>query len=192
MREIQRAVPAPERRRRGAQDLHVDDGGPLRVDLGPDDHRVGDHVDVLVNLAGLESTAQVNESVAGRELAVDSVRKLPLGARNHAARGVAGVADGEDVARVVRIGNRVLGAADSAPDHVAERNFGQRFGGHEIPAQQAGNGLAMVLGNGRVKVEGACAGCVPLPAEGHDGEAVAQQPSVAGTVREVPIAAVDE
>ena len=58
----------------------VADGGEATA--GHD--RVGDNVNVFVNLARLKAAVQMNMPVAGDELAVDGVGELPFGARNDA------------------------------------------------------------------------------------------------------------
>ena len=75
---------------------------------------------------------------------------------------------------------------------MAEGDLRENFRRHEISAQEAGDGVAVVFCDGREEAERAWAGRVPLPAEGNDGVAVAQQPRVAGVVGKVPVAAVDE
>ncbi len=50
----------------------------------------------------------------------------------------------------------------------------------------------MILGDGSVERERAGAASIPLPAEGDDGEAVAQKPGVAGVCGEILVAAIDE
>src|SRR5256885_3218891 len=75
---------------------------------------------------------------------------------------------------------------------MAERDFVHFLGRHEVTAKKAGDGFAMVFGDGSVERERAGANGVPLPAERHDRESVAEKPGVAGVVGEVFVAAIDE
>ena len=46
------------------------------------DDRVRHNINVFINLSGVKSSIQMNMPVAGDDLTVDSVRELPLAARN--------------------------------------------------------------------------------------------------------------
>src|SRR5271157_263014 len=83
----------------------ISNGGKTRAG----NNGIGNNVNVLVNLSRLKTAVEVNESIAGDELAVDRVRELPLGARYHRARAFAGIAHCKHVARVVGSGHWILG-----------------------------------------------------------------------------------
>jgi len=131
-------------------------------------------------------------AVAGGERVVDGMGKLPLGAGNDGAGTVARVADGEHVARIVGRRSGVFAAADRGSHQVTERNLRRRFGEHQVATQQPGDGLAIFFRDGRIEPQGARPVGVPLPAEAHNGESVAQQPRVSGVVCEDGVASVDE
>src|SRR5439155_9103956 len=61
-------------------------------------NRVSDDVDVFVDLPRLESSVQTNVPVARLQLATDGMGKLPFGPRDHRARCIARIANGERVA----------------------------------------------------------------------------------------------
>ena len=115
---------------------------------------VFDHVHVFVDLSRMEAAIQMDVPVAGRELSVDGVRKLPLGARNDRPLTVARVTNRQHVARVVRCRDGILDSADAAGDQVSQRNLGHLFRGHKIAAQQAGNRLSFFFRDRRVEVSG--------------------------------------
>lgn len=56
--------------------------------------------------------------VARGQLAVDSLRELPLASGNRRARRLARVSGGKDVPRIVGRGNRIFDTADAAYDQV--------------------------------------------------------------------------
>src|SRR5580700_4504599 len=68
-------------------------------------HRVSDHIHVFVDLSWLEPAVQVNKPVCRDELAIDSMRELPLRAGNDTPRSIARIADREHIARIIRRGN---------------------------------------------------------------------------------------
>jgi hypothetical protein len=101
------------------------------------------------------------------------------------ARAVGSVANGEDVAGVLirnfgGFADRVFGAAQVAGDDVAQRPVIDLRDGSEVVAEEAGDGLGSVVGDGGVEAEIAGeVGRVPLPAECGDGVALAEEPGVA-------------
>ena len=134
----------------------------------PGNDGIFDDVDELVDAAGLETGAQVDASV---DCGGGGGGKAPVGAGDGLARAVGGVADGEDVARVIRIRDRILSAADAADDDVAEGPVRAFCDGGEVVAQEAGDWLAVIGGDGCIEVQ---TRRVPLPAERGDGVALAQ------------------
>src|SRR5581483_7922215 len=147
-------------------------------------------------LARLEPSVETNESIARHELAVDRVGKLPFGTGNHSTLSLAAFAHRKHIARIIRRSHRIFGAADLAGDQMAKRNLGHRLGGHQVAAQQPSDRLAMILCDGREKVQRARSGIwprrVPLPPEAHDCETLAQQPRIARIVGDIPIAAIHQ
>ncbi len=75
---------------------------------------------------------------------------------------------------------------------MTERNFVHFLRRHEIAAKKAGDGLAVVFGDGRIQMKSPFAGCVPLPTERDNRVTVAEKPSVTSVVGEIFIAAIDE
>ncbi len=134
----------------------------------------------------------MNKPVAGDEFAVDEMSELPLTGRNHLARPIARVANGEHIARIVGIGDRVLAAADSDPHQMSERNIGHYLRRHQVSAHQACDGLSVFLCDRSIQSRGAWPGCVPLPTEAHHRESSSQQPRVSIVSGKIVIAAFNE
>ena len=155
--------------------------------------RVGDDIDVFVNLSGLEAAVQVNKPICRDELAIDGMRELPLGARNEGAPPITRVADREHVSRIIRARQPGYSIPPRWPSIRCPRGIsGITFDRHQIAAQQAGDGLSVFFRDRGKKSQGARRLRIPLPPEAHDGVAVAQQPGVACVVGQILIAAVDQ
>ena len=110
-------------------------------------NRIGDGVNVFVNLARLKSAVQMDIPVAGGEFAFDGLRKLPLSARDFGALSIARVANGEHVAWIFGGGHRIFGPTNAAENEMSQRNFRHDFRGHQIAAQQAGDRLSIFFRN---------------------------------------------
>ena len=125
-------------------------------------HRIGDDVNVLVNFAGLKSAIEMNMPIAGREFAVDGMRKLPFCARESGrSRRIARIANRQHVARIIRRGHRVFAPSNVADNKMSQGNLGHGLRRHQIAAQQAGDGLAVIFRDGSIKPQGV--GCRPRP-----------------------------
>ncbi len=156
------------------------------------DDWIGNHVDIFIDLAWMKAAVEMDEAVAGRELAIDGVRESPLRARNDGAQRLARVAHRQHIARIVRRSHRILSSAHASGDPVTKRDFCHLLRRHEIAAQQAGDRLSIFPGDGNIEVQGVTARGVPLPAKAREGEAVAQQPPIARVLGGIPVAAIDE
>ena len=106
---------------------------------------------------------------------------------------LARVAHREHIARVVRGGNRILDPTDVAHDEVSERNLRHRLRGHQIAAQQAGDGLSVFFrdrGAKNRRASGACAShCHPRLTIVKPLRSSHASPASCG---EIPVAAIDE
>src|ERR1700722_11604033 len=138
------------------------------------DHGVSYHIHVFVNFSRLKAAIQMNEPVCRNELAIDGMRELPLRARDDRPPPVARVANSQHIVWIVRRGYRIFDSAYVALNKVTERNRLHLLWKHEVAAQQAGDGLAVLFCQGSKKSQSAFALRVPLPTKRHHGVAVAQ------------------
>ena len=74
---------------------------------------------------------------------------------------------------------------------MSERNVFAGSREHQIAAQQPEDRLAMFFRDGCVQAERAIGG-VPLPSEGNNGVAVAQQPSISGICGGIPVTTIHQ
>ena len=96
------------------------------------------------------------------------------------------------IPRILWIGHRIFRAANGAENEMAERNLIHAGRGHHITAQQALDAPAVFARDRRIQLERIVPGCVPLPADGRDRVAVAQQPGIPCVACEIPIAPIGE
>ena len=75
---------------------------------------IGNDVHVFVDFSGFETAFEMDGAIVGDEPTFDCFGELPFAARDGGALRSWGVANGECVARVARIGNRIFGTADVA------------------------------------------------------------------------------
>ena len=166
----------------------VTDGG--EAPAGND--RIGDHVNVFVDLSGLKSPFRW----MCRSLA--TILPSTVWANCHSVRGMTvrfPLRESRTVSRL-RVSS---GAATgySVPPILPRMRCpsgisGMSFRGHQIAAQQAGDGLSVVFGDRGKESQRIGPIRIPLPAQAHDGKAVAQQPGVSGIAGEVLVAAIDQ
>ena len=189
-------MPSPYTRAAGTQRVgrafHVGSEVAHRGEAQPGNHRVAGHVDVFVNPAGLKPSVEMDMPVAGNEFAVHRVGEAPLRAWDHGPFRFARVPHCKLVPWILRVGDGIFAAAQVADDKVSERNFLHHLRRHEVAAEQPTDRLPLVPRDRRVKTQRALAGSIPLPSERYHAVAVAQQPSVSGVVRSVPVAAIDQ
>src|SRR6185369_3404116 len=163
-----------------------------RSETQSSNNRVADHVDVFVNPAGLKASVEMDMAVAGNEFAVNRVREPPLRPGDYCSSGFAGIPHRQLVSWVIRVGDGVFGAAEVADHKMSERNFLHHLRRHQVAAQQPTDRLSLVPGDRSVQTQCALAGSIPLPSKRHHAVAVAQQPSVSGVRRSVPVTPVDQ
>ena len=152
----------------------------------PTSDRVLRDVDDVVDLVRLEASFEVDAGrIVDDRAVVVAAGEAPALARNHAPRLVHAVADGQDVAGIVRVGHRV---GDVAP--VRERAVvGELVDDHLAPHQPRDR-IPAVGGHRRVQPHLAIADRhVELPAEPEQREAVLEQEAVAHLRRRPRVAA---
>ncbi len=95
-------------------------------------HRIGHDIHVFVDATGLKPAIQMNMPIAGSEFPVDGFGELPLRCRNENALGIPRVANGQHVAGITHVGDRILEAAYSAGDQMPERNLLRHARKHHV------------------------------------------------------------
>src|SRR5579871_354249 len=87
----------------------------------PGNDRIGDHVDVFVNLSRVKSAIEMNVAIARRELARYRLSELPLRPWDHRTWSLARIANCQHIARIFRRSNGILNPADVSGNKMPQR-----------------------------------------------------------------------